>query len=258
MGSVGTIQPGPQDGSESWVVEVTFVVERLLDATHIVVLVRPTGTNQSDPHVVECVGVGDIPRVDIKPAFLRRACRIQSMVFFITPDMVPWYSGEEENASHDSSIVEHFDVGMGPTAIFNGQRLCCEVPKRLSHPDSPAVGIFAIFNFVRPCIHQQTQIFGVGSAMAGRVILECKVPAYGQPKARLMHGTMLFLIQWNKMATSEESGAAAGDDHDLADEVVLSSVNQALEAVENEALQESTPAAEEPPQAPRNVIPNQG
>ena len=57
------------------------------------------------------------------------------------------------------------------------------------------------------------------------------------------------------MATSEESGAAAGDDHDALDEVVLSSVNQALEAVENEALQESAPAAEEPPQAPRNVIP---
>ena len=57
------------------------------------------------------------------------------------------------------------------------------------------------------------------------------------------------------MATSEESGAAAGDDHDALDEVVLSSVNQALEAVENEALQESAPAAEEPPQAPRNIIP---
>ena len=51
-----------------------------------------------------------------------------------------------------------------------------------------------------------------------------------------------FLIRWNKMATSEESGAAAGDDHDALDEVVLSSVNQALEAVENEALQESAPA----------------
>ena len=57
------------------------------------------------------------------------------------------------------------------------------------------------------------------------------------------------------MATSEESGAAAGDDHDALDEVVLSSVNQALEAVENEALQEPAPAAEEPPQAPRNIIP---
>ena len=57
------------------------------------------------------------------------------------------------------------------------------------------------------------------------------------------------------MATSEESVAAAGDDHDALDEVVLSSVNQALEAVENEALQDPAPAAEEPPQAPRNIIP---
>ena len=57
------------------------------------------------------------------------------------------------------------------------------------------------------------------------------------------------------MATSEESGAAAGDDHDALDEVVLSSVNQALEAVENETVQEPAPAAEEPPQAPRNIIP---
>mgnify|MGYP006256117385 FL=1 len=57
------------------------------------------------------------------------------------------------------------------------------------------------------------------------------------------------------MATSEESGAASGDDHDALDEVVLSSVNQAIEAVENEAIQEPAPAAEEPPQAPRNIIP---
>ena len=64
-----------------------------------------------------------------------------------------------------------------------------------------------------------------------------------------------FLIRWNKMATSEESGAASGDDHDALDEVVLSSVNQAIEAVENEAIQEPAPAAEEPPQAPRNIIP---
>ena len=70
-----------------------------------------------------------------------------------------------------------------------------------------------------------------------------------------MHGTMLVFDTVEQMATSEESGAAAGDDHDALDEVVLSSVNQALEAVENEALQESAPAAEEPPQAPRNVIP---
>ena len=57
------------------------------------------------------------------------------------------------------------------------------------------------------------------------------------------------------MATSEESGAAAGHDHDALDEVVLSSVNQALEAVENEAVQEPASVPEEPPQAPRNIIP---
>ena len=79
--------------SEGLVVEVTFIVERLLDVTHRQLFghgptVKPT---ESDPHVVECVGVGDPPRVDIKPKTFPPTCLsyIQSMVFFITPDMVP-------------------------------------------------------------------------------------------------------------------------------------------------------------------------
>ena len=62
---LGSVEHGFNQGlktvSEGWVVEVTFVVERLLDMTHRQLFGHgPTvKLTESDPHVVECVGVGD-------------------------------------------------------------------------------------------------------------------------------------------------------------------------------------------------------
>ena len=57
------------------------------------------------------------------------------------------------------------------------------------------------------------------------------------------------------MGANEEADATVVAEHDALDEVALSSVNQALEAVENETLQDTSPPQEEPIQTPRNIIP---
>ena len=57
------------------------------------------------------------------------------------------------------------------------------------------------------------------------------------------------------MVANDVSESVPSDDSDALDEVALASVNQALEAVENEEVVNEAPDEEEPPQPPRNVIP---
>ena len=57
------------------------------------------------------------------------------------------------------------------------------------------------------------------------------------------------------MVANDDSESVPSDESDALDEVALASVNQALEAVENEAVVEEAPQEEETPQPPRNVIP---
>ena len=57
------------------------------------------------------------------------------------------------------------------------------------------------------------------------------------------------------MVANDDSESVPSDDSDALDEVALASVNQALEAVENEEVVNEAPDEEEPPQPPRNVIP---
>ena len=75
------------------VIQLTFVVKRLFDMTNSQLLgdLATMKPPQSDPHVVECIGVGTSPSVDIRPKTFLPTCLscIQSSVFFTTPDMVP-------------------------------------------------------------------------------------------------------------------------------------------------------------------------
>ncbi|MEL0312250.1 MAG: tetratricopeptide repeat protein [Candidatus Poseidoniales archaeon] len=57
------------------------------------------------------------------------------------------------------------------------------------------------------------------------------------------------------MVANKDSESVPSDESDALDEVALASVNQALEAVENEEVVEETPADEQRSQPPRNVIP---
>lgn len=57
------------------------------------------------------------------------------------------------------------------------------------------------------------------------------------------------------MVANEDSKTMAEDENEALDEVALASVNQALEAVENETVNEAPPEPVEAPQSPRNVIP---
>ena len=57
------------------------------------------------------------------------------------------------------------------------------------------------------------------------------------------------------LVANDDSESVPSDDSDALDEVALASVNQALEAVENEEVVDEAPDEEEPPQPPRNVIP---
>ena len=57
------------------------------------------------------------------------------------------------------------------------------------------------------------------------------------------------------MVANDDSESMPSDEGDALDEVALASVNQALEAVENEEVVEEVDQEEESPQPPRNVIP---
>ena len=57
------------------------------------------------------------------------------------------------------------------------------------------------------------------------------------------------------MIANDDSEGVPSDESDALDEVALASVNQALEAVENEEVVEEVHQEEETPQPPRNVIP---
>jgi len=57
------------------------------------------------------------------------------------------------------------------------------------------------------------------------------------------------------MVANDDSESVPTDESDALDEVALASVNQAIEAVENEEVVDEAPDGEEPPQPPRNVIP---
>lgn len=57
------------------------------------------------------------------------------------------------------------------------------------------------------------------------------------------------------MVANEDAETGSGDESDALDKVALATVDQALEAVENEPVNESGPEQEPTPEAPRNHIP---
>ena len=205
------------------------------------------------------------PSVDIKPKTLPPTCLsyIQSMVFFMTPDIVPWYSEiEEKGITRLKEALEFFDVRMSqhPSSPTSGSGFC-QVPETtppLWLQPSPMRRLHSIPDFdeeryspARPNILMLSSPMGFQSSTA----LECRDSSHGQEKQCLcMHRG------WSQ--TGDGMSGAEDEIHDVSDEVAdgvddiaLASVKDALDAVENEEQQvESTPE-ESPSTTPRNVIP---
>ena len=70
-----------------------------------------------------------------------------------------------------------------------------------------------------------------------------------------MHGLTVVFRAVMRDDANDDSDGVPSDESDALDEVALASVNQALEAVENEEVVEEVHQEEETPQPPRNVIP---